>query len=79
MLGSGEVAVIALLALLLFGPEKLPELARSVGRAYTEFKNAQEEVERQINREILEKKNIDIEEDIGLVDKKDDEHASRRI
>lgn len=72
MIGSGEVAVITLLALLFFGPEKLPELARSLGKAYAEFKNAQEEVERQINREMLEEKNIDIKKDIELINEEAD-------
>jgi TatA/E family protein of Tat protein translocase len=72
MIGSGEVVVITLLALLFFGPEKLPELARSLGKAYAEFKNAQEEVERQINREMLEEKNIDIKKDIELINEEAD-------
>lgn len=59
MIGSGEAAVIAVLALLLFGPEKLPELARSLGEAYAEFKCAMEEAEREMNIQKLEEINRD--------------------
>jgi sec-independent protein translocase protein TatA len=37
-LGFPEIAIILLLALLLFGPRKLPELARGLGEAIREFK-----------------------------------------
>ncbi|AWR87158.1 Sec-independent protein translocase subunit TatA/TatB [Meiothermus taiwanensis] len=37
-LGFPEIAVILLVALLLFGPRKLPELARGLGEAIREFK-----------------------------------------
>lgn len=65
MIGSGEAAVIAVLALLLFGPEKLPELARSVGKAYAEFKSAMEEAEREMSIARLEKINRDVEEELA--------------
>ncbi|MDQ1911619.1 twin-arginine translocase TatA/TatE family subunit [Paenibacillus sp. GD4] len=37
-LGFGEILLIALIALLLFGPAKLPELGRALGRTLREFK-----------------------------------------
>lgn len=40
MLGSGELLVILLLVLVLFGGKKLPELARSLGQGIREFKRA---------------------------------------
>lgn len=36
-IGGSEIAVIALIALLLFGPSRLPGLARSLAKAYREF------------------------------------------
>jgi len=37
-IGMGEVIVILLLALVLFGPKKLPEIGRSIGKGIREFK-----------------------------------------
>ena len=52
-LGGPEVAVIFLIALIVFGPKKLPELARSIGRGISELKRASEEMKEQIDREII--------------------------
>jgi sec-independent protein translocase protein TatA len=43
MIGYPEVIVILVLALILFGPDKLPEIAGSIGRSVKEFKKAQME------------------------------------
>ena len=42
--GVQEMVVIFLVALLLFGPKKLPELGKSIGKAITEFRRAQSEL-----------------------------------
>ncbi|MBA2870368.1 sec-independent protein translocase protein TatA [Anoxybacillus calidus] len=39
-IGFGEVALIVFLALLVFGPKKLPELGKAAGKTLREFKNA---------------------------------------
>ncbi|HEY8341869.1 MAG TPA: twin-arginine translocase TatA/TatE family subunit [Calditerricola sp.] len=39
-IGFGEILLVLLVALLLFGPSKLPELGRAFGRTLREFKNA---------------------------------------
>ncbi|AKG90710.1 twin arginine-targeting protein translocase, TatA/E family [Geoglobus ahangari] len=44
-LGPNELLLILLIAVLLFGANKLPELARSMGRATGEFRKAQREAE----------------------------------
>ena len=49
MIGYPEMIVILVLALLLFGPDKLPEIARSLGRSAKEFKSAQMEAGSKIN------------------------------
>lgn len=49
-LGTGEMIMIFIVVLLLFGAKKLPELARGVGKSMGEFKKAREEFEREITR-----------------------------
>ena len=39
-IGIGELIVILVLALLIFGPAKLPEIGKAVGRGMREFRNA---------------------------------------
>lgn len=43
-LGFSEILLIAVIALLLFGPNKLPELGRSLGRTLREFKQGTREL-----------------------------------
>lgn len=45
MIGTTELITILIVALFLFGPQKLPELARSLGSAVGEFKKAQRAAE----------------------------------
>jgi len=49
-LGTGEMIMIFIVVLLLFGAKKLPELARGVGKSMGEFKKAREEFEHEITR-----------------------------
>ncbi len=44
MLSGPDVLVILVIALFVFGPQRLPELAKSLGKAMREFKKASEEV-----------------------------------
>ena len=39
-IGPGEIIVVMIVALLVLGPKKLPDMARSVGRGVREFKSA---------------------------------------
>jgi sec-independent protein translocase protein TatB len=48
----GDTAFIFILALLIFGPKKLPEIARQVGKWLAEFKRASNEFKAQIQSEI---------------------------
>lgn len=45
--GPGEVILLLLLALLLFGPKRLPEIGRSLGRGIREFKDGMSGTERE--------------------------------
>jgi sec-independent protein translocase protein TatB len=51
-LGFTEMLFIFVLALIIFGPKKLPEIGRQIGRALNEFKRASNEFKWQIESEI---------------------------
>jgi len=51
-LGFSEMVFLFLLALLIFGPKKLPEIGRQIGKALNEFKRASNEFRAQIESEI---------------------------
>jgi len=51
-LGFTEIAFIFVLALLIFGPKKLPEIGRTIGRGVAEFRKATSELKRSINTEL---------------------------
>src|SRR5213592_3739991 len=51
-LGFPEMIFIFLLALIIFGPKKLPEIGRQIGKALNEFKRASNEFKAQIESEI---------------------------
>ena len=69
-MGGGEVMLIVLAILLLFGGKKLPELARGLGKGIREFKDASEGVKREIHRNI---NSVDIENEV----KEEENHAQR--
>lgn len=48
-LGTGELIVIAVLILLLFGGKKIPELMRGLGRGVREFKDASSKIKDEFN------------------------------
>jgi|SRR6185369_7950800 len=51
-LGVPEMIFILLLALLIFGPKKLPEIGRTLGKGMSEFRKASNELTRSINAEL---------------------------
>ncbi len=53
MVGFDEILLIAIVALLLFGPDKLPQYLRELGKLYAEVKKAQREFERELNPDAL--------------------------
>jgi|SRR5579884_1297656 len=62
--GVQEMVVIFLVALVLFGPKKLPELGRTIGKAITEFRRAQSELKATFEHHMkeLEKENESLKE-----------------
>jgi Tat protein translocase TatB subunit len=51
-IGGSEFLLIAVLALLLFGPRKLPQIGRSIGRALAEFRGATHEFKSSLEKEV---------------------------
>lgn len=72
-LGMPEMIFIFLLALVVFGPRKLPELGRQLGKALAEFKKASNEFKNQLEAEMM---NIELEE---RAKKQEHEAAAPRI
>jgi len=48
-IGLSELIVIVIVALIFIGPDKLPQLARTLGKAFSEFRRAGEEVKKSFN------------------------------
>jgi len=51
-IGMPELVIILVIALIIFGPRKLPELGRSLGKSIGEFKKASNELQRTLEEEI---------------------------
>ncbi|SJZ89418.1 twin-arginine translocase TatA/TatE family subunit [Selenihalanaerobacter shriftii] len=47
-LGAPELILILVIALVIFGPSKLPEIGQSLGKGIKEFKNATEDVTKEV-------------------------------
>jgi len=58
-IGTGEIIVVVLVALLVFGPKKLPEMARNFGKAFSQFKKSYQDVENEIKNTIDDEKHND--------------------
>jgi len=68
-LGMPELILIFVVALLLFGPRKMPQIGRSIGRAMGEFRRASNEFKRTIEDEVAADEIRDVEKDLeGLRD-----------
>ena len=55
-IGGSELFLILLFGFLLFGPDKLPSIAKTAGKAIAKFRNAQEEVTKVVQNEIYDPK-----------------------
>lgn len=71
-MSGGEIILIAVVALIFFGSEKLPDVARGLGRVMREFKKASDDI-----REELTKGTEDIRKDLDSV--KDDLNKTTKL
>lgn len=85
-ISTGEILIILVIAFLVFGPQKFPELARKIGKGINEVKRASASIREEITRETdkIEKdvdirKDLDVSKDLDIekdIERKTDRHQS---
>jgi sec-independent protein translocase protein TatA len=76
-IGMPELIIIFVIALIIFGPRKLPELGRSLGKSLAEFKRASNELRNTLEEEIrLEEQKPKVEEPIHRTEPSETAEAS---
>ena len=67
----GEIFIVIIVIFIIFGPQKIPELARKFGKGMRKIKKASSEIQREINQEISNfKTDVDMERIVNESDKK---------
>jgi sec-independent protein translocase protein TatA len=61
-LGFGEILIILVLALIIFGPRRLPEMGRTIGRSLREFRRATSELRAEIESDTDEPSKVTAEQ-----------------
>jgi len=78
-IGGGELLIVLLLILLLFGSKKIPEFARGLGKGIRQFREATNNIQRDINSSMNEIKNdIDFRKEIKNSDGKESENGDKK-
>ena len=72
-----ELIVILVIALLVIGPKKLPDVARSIGKGLREFRNATSGLKNELRMDDLE--DLDVEEAVPLGDQQDTEKKEEAL
>ncbi len=76
-IGMQELIIIAIIALLVVGPKKLPDLAKSLGKGFSEFKRAAEDVSEGVKNSLqadeLKKEEEDLKDSITETKKETDD------
>jgi sec-independent protein translocase protein TatA len=61
-IGFGEIVVILLLALIIFGPKRLPEMGKTVGKSLRDFRRATTEIKSELREGLDEVPSVQAEE-----------------
>jgi sec-independent protein translocase protein TatA len=61
-IGFGEILIILVLALIIFGPRRLPEMGRTIGRSLRDFRRATSEIRSEIEADLDEPPRVSVEE-----------------
>jgi sec-independent protein translocase protein TatA len=72
-IGFPELLIIMAIALLIFGPKKLPEVGKSIGKAIREFRKASDEIKEKIDQEIQANEFREIKDELKKDIKEDEE------
>lgn len=75
--GLPEIAVISALALIIFGPKRLPELGRSLGKTLRGLQNASSEFEKEIKNAMAEDDLPQASSPLDLQEAKDSTHQNK--
>lgn len=63
-ISGGEIFIILVVAFIIFGPQKIPEIAKMLGKGIYEMKKATKDIKREINNEVNKvKTDVDIKKD----------------
>ncbi|MCK4568767.1 MAG: twin-arginine translocase TatA/TatE family subunit [Bacteroidales bacterium] len=75
----GEIFIIVAVIFIIFGPQKIPEIARKVGKGMREIKKASSEIKREIHQEANNyKTDLDLERIVNESDLPDDKKQSAK-
>ena len=77
-LGMPEILMILAIALIVIGPKKLPDLAKTLGRAMGEFKRSAQDFKQSLDVETTVKDLTDIGDITDVIDSKDNEDSSQQ-
>tara|TARA_B100001250_G_C19328272_1_gene583509 strand:+ start:162 stop:413 length:252 start_codon:yes stop_codon:yes gene_type:complete len=77
--GLPEVAVIAALALVIFGPKKLPELGKNLGKTLKSLQKASSEFENEFQKAIDTSDQLESEDQSQSTDKQDSTQVNNKI
>ena len=61
-IGFGEIIIVLLFALIIFGPKRLPEMGRTIGRSLKEFRGAAADLRKELDVELEEEPRASVEE-----------------
>ena len=78
-IGMPELIIIMVIALIVIGPSKLPELARALGKGMAEFKKATQEIKQSLDLDGLREAKEDLVDSISGLDKTDYQEQSEGL
>lgn len=77
-IGFGEILLILVLGLVIFGPKRLPEMGRSIGKSMREFRRAASDLRSEIEVDVNEPPRGSVEERTRRLQERDAEPAPSR-